>query len=97
MKWVHQEQDTRGRDLDLAYLRDVTGREADFVITEGRKPVTIIECKLEDTPLDPSLRYFAARFPNTAAWQISARGKKDYQSPEGIRVAPCLKFLRDLT
>jgi hypothetical protein len=67
------------------------------VITEARRPVTIIECKLDDAPLDPSLRYFAARFPNTAAWQISARGKKDYQSPEGIRVAPCLKFLCDLS
>jgi len=31
------------------------------------------------------------------AWQISATGKKDYQTPEGIRVAPALAFLSQLT
>ncbi|MGA1838999.1 MAG: hypothetical protein ACMUIU_00085 [bacterium] len=35
LKWVHYEQDTKGRDLELRYFRDIDGREVDFVITEN--------------------------------------------------------------
>lgn len=34
LKWVHFEQDTAGRELDLRYFRDVDRREVDFVVTE---------------------------------------------------------------
>src|SRR5881628_2490075 len=45
LKWVHYEQDARGRDLDLRYFRDADGREVDFVVVEGRTPVRFVECK----------------------------------------------------
>ncbi len=45
LKWVHFEQDARGRDLELCYFRDVEGREVDFVIVEGRMPRLLVECK----------------------------------------------------
>lgn len=96
LKWVHFEQDTEGRDLELRYFRDTDGREVDFVIVEGRKPVLFVECKLGDQPVDKGLRYLKARFPGTATWQVSARGTKDYQTPEGIRVAPAIKLLERL-
>ena len=53
-----------------------------------RRPVSIT--------VSPSLHYLHARFPNAAAWQISAVGKKDYETPEGLRVAPAVKFLGTL-
>jgi hypothetical protein len=96
LKWVHYEQDARGRDLDLRYFRDTDRREVDFVVTEGRKPVLMVECKLDDTLLDPGLRYLKAKFPACPAWQVHARGVKDYETPEGIRVAPALVLLRTL-
>lgn len=37
-----------------------------------------------------------ARFPQADAWQLSAVGTKDYQTPEGIRVAPPLRLLATL-
>jgi hypothetical protein len=43
--------------------------------------------------VDRSLRYLKARFPDAHAWQVSAVGTKDYQTPDGIRVAPALKLL----
>jgi len=46
--------------------------------------------------VDRSLRYLQARLPDAEAWQISATGRKDFVSPEGIRVAPALKLLRRL-
>lgn len=96
LKWVHWQQDTQGLDLELRYFRDTDGREVDFVVCERRRPVQLIECKLEDGPVDRSLGYLHAKFPRAAAWQVSLRGRRDHVTPEGIRVAPALELLRQL-
>jgi predicted AAA+ superfamily ATPase len=96
LKWVHFEQDTKGRDVELRYFRDIEGREVDFVLVEGRRPRLLIECKWGDAGVDGSLSYLKARFPEAQAWQISATGSKDYQTPGGVRVAPAVRLLRTL-
>jgi uncharacterized protein len=96
LKWVHFEQDARGRDLDLRYFRDVDRREVDFVVTEQGQPIRLVECKLADREIDPGLRYLSKRFPAAEAWQLSLEGVKDYVGDSGIRVAPALVLLRDL-
>ena len=57
LKWVHHQQDVRGRELDLRYFRDVDGREVDFVLTERGAPTHLIEVKWSDRPPDRALRY----------------------------------------
>jgi len=42
------------------------------------------------------VRYLKARFPGCDAWQISMNGTQDFQSPEGIRVAPAMTLLGTL-
>jgi hypothetical protein len=96
LKWVHFEQDTAGRDLELRYFRDTDGREVDFVVTEHRQPVKMVECKLTESRLDRSLRYLKRRYPDAEAWQLAASGDRDYRAPEGIRVCPALTFLKTL-
>jgi predicted AAA+ superfamily ATPase len=96
LKWVHFQQDVEGRDLELRYFRDVDGREVDFVVTERRKVLVAIECKWGDADVDSGLRYLNARAPGARAWQISATGRKDFRTPDGIRVAPAIEFLRTL-
>jgi len=96
LKWVHFEQDTKGRDLELRYFRDVAGREVDFVVVEGRRPRLLVECKWGDAAVDRSLHYLKARFPEAQAWQISAAGAKDHQAPDGVRVAPAERLLATL-
>jgi uncharacterized protein len=96
LKWVHFLQDTQGRDVELRYFRDTDGREVDFVVSEGRTPLSLVECKWSDAETDKSLRYLKARFPKAEAWQVSAVGRKDFVSPDGIRVAPALALLQDL-
>ena len=96
LKWVHYQQDTQGRDLDLRYFRDTDGREVDFVVVERRTPLLCVECKWADAAVDKSLRYFKVRFPDCDAWQISATGSNDYVDRHGIRVAPALTLLRTL-
>jgi predicted AAA+ superfamily ATPase len=96
LKWVHFEQDTLGRDLELRYFRDTDGREVDFVVVENRAPILLVEAKWADAEVDRSLRYLKARFPRAQAWQVHASGRKDFQTPEGIRVAPALSLLNEL-
>jgi predicted AAA+ superfamily ATPase len=90
---VHFEQDSRGRDLELRYFRDTDGREVDFVVIEGKKPQLLVECKWSDADVDRSLRYLKTRFPEAEAWQVSATGKKDYLTPDRIRVSSALALL----
>jgi predicted AAA+ superfamily ATPase len=96
LKWVDHERDAQGRNLELRYYRDQDGREVDFVVLEGKKPVLLVEAKAGDAEGDRGLRYLKSRFPECAAWQIAATGRKDYQTPEGIRVGPALALLATL-
>jgi uncharacterized protein len=96
LKWVHFEQDAKGRDLELRYFRDRDGREVDFVVTEKGVPLWFVEAKSADADVSSSLRSLKGRFPKAEAWQVSAAGTKDYVSPEGIRVAPATLFLSTL-
>ena len=96
LKWVHFRQDTEGLDLELRYFRDAEGREVDFVVVERGSPILMVECKYADATPDRSLRYLRQRFPDCPAWQVSATGKKDFLTPEGIRVCPAMVFLQTL-
>lgn len=96
LKWVHFQQDALGRDLDLRYFRDTDGREVDFVVVDGRTPILAVECRLDDSEVSTGLHYLRAKFPAMEAWQIAARGRKDYQTPEGIRVSPAAPWLATL-
>jgi hypothetical protein len=96
LKWLHYREDTQGYRTDLRYFRDIEGREVDFVAVVGGKPVLFVECNSSDREVSLALRYLKARFPRTDAWQISATGKRDYVSREGVRVAPGIELLSTL-
>ena len=96
LKWVEFQVDTQGRELELRYFRDIDRREVDFVVTERRAPIAFIECKLGDDAVSPGLKYLKARFQGVTAWQISAHGRRDYVSAEGVRVAPAALLLAEL-
>jgi uncharacterized protein len=96
LKWVEYQIDTEGRPLELRYFRDIDGREVDFVVCQRGAPIALVECKLGDDAVSPGLRYLKARFPAVTAWQVSARGVRDYVSADGVRVAPAVRMLCEL-
>lgn len=96
LKWVHFLQDSEGRDVDLRYFRDTDGREVDFVVVEGGRPLVAVECKWGGDGVDKSLRYWKGKFAECASWQVSATGTRDYVTPGGIRVCPAATFLASL-
>lgn len=44
--------------FDVHYLRDKEQREVDFLVTRDKKPWFLVEAKLSDAALSPSLAYF---------------------------------------
>ncbi len=96
LKWAHFQIDTQGHAVELRYFRDIDGREVDFVLVHSGRAVALVECKWGDADVSPSLRYLRKRFPECAAWQISATGKKDFETADGIRVAPAAVLLGSL-
>jgi predicted AAA+ superfamily ATPase len=96
LKWVDFQRDTEGRLLELRYFRDVDGREVDFVVVEGRRPVMMVECKLRDQDPAPALRYLSQRFPSVPAYQVSAFGTKDVEVSRAIRLMPARRLLAEL-
>lgn len=65
-------------------------------MVEGREPIVLVECKLQDRHIDRGLRYLKTRFPAAKAHQIALTGQRDYVTPDGIRAMPALDFLRTL-
>jgi predicted AAA+ superfamily ATPase len=57
-------------DFALYYVRDREKREVDFLITENRRPYTLVETKLRASDVDPSLKYFADRLKTKYAIQV---------------------------
>lgn len=66
------------------------------MILEDRRPNAFIKCKWNDADISKGLKYLRARFWECAANQISAVGKKDYISGDGIRVMPAIAYLKTL-
>jgi len=56
-------------DFELRYLRDKQKREVDFLVVRDRKPWFLVEAKLNDTSLSPSLAYFQAQIKAPHAFQ----------------------------
>jgi hypothetical protein len=48
-------------DFELRYLRDKQKREVDFVVVKDRVPRFLVEVRLSETSLSPSLAYFEAQ------------------------------------
>jgi len=57
-------------DFELRYLRDKQKREVDFLIVRDRKPWFLVEAKLSDTRLSPSVAYFQEQTKAPHAFQV---------------------------
>jgi len=56
--------------LDLNYVRDKEKREVDFVLSQKGRPLCLIECKVSDLSLSPSLIYFQKKLKVPNAIQV---------------------------
>jgi len=57
-------------DFELRYLRDKQKREVDFLVVKDRKPWFLVEVKMSDKTLSPSLGYFQTQTNAQHAFQV---------------------------
>ena len=73
-------------DFELRYVRDKQKREVDFLVVRDRKPWFLVEVKLSETSLSPSLAYFQRQTKAAHAFQVVMR--------LGYQPADCFKVHR---
>ena len=61
LKFSHYLKNTEGYNAKVHYLRDVEGREVDFLFTIDKKPWFSVEVKLRADKISKHLSYFAER------------------------------------
>lgn len=58
LKSVHYWTDTGLGEFNLCFIRDKEKREVDFLVTQDNKPFILVECKLCEKQISPTLRHF---------------------------------------
>jgi predicted AAA+ superfamily ATPase len=95
LKMKHVLEDQEGYRIGLHYLRDVSKREVDFLVTIDKKPWMAIECKKGDRSVNPALNYFGERLKIPFLYQLTLEGKEDILTGR-VRVMPAARFLSAL-
>jgi hypothetical protein len=82
--------------MELRYLRDIHGREIDFVVLRSRKPLFAVECKSSGKEPSPAINYFRERTQIDRFYQVHL-GEEDYGDAEvDARVLPFHRFCDEL-
>lgn len=62
LKHLNAVEDYEGRRANLHYMRTKEGKEVDFALVVEGEPVQLIEVKLAETTVSPSLKYFHQKY-----------------------------------
>ena len=84
LKHVHWQQDAKGKEVDLHYVRTKDGAEVDLCLSHKAPAVDtlthLIECKLGDSKPHPALKRFADQWADAQAVQVvsNLRHEQDF-------------------
>jgi len=95
LKFTHFLYDIYGHKAQLWFLKDVYGREVDFLITIDNAPWFAIEVKTKNRQLSKSLNYYGKRLNIPYLFQVVKEESIDYIQDD-IRVISASKFLTSL-
>jgi uncharacterized protein len=95
LKFVHYLHDFEGYRTNLHFLRDLTKREVDFLVTVDGKPWFAVEVKMQDTSPSQTLILFKGKWKIPFCYQVVKSPGIDALSP-GVRVVSVNKFLSGL-
>ncbi len=94
LKAVHFWNDVGYGEYDLLYWRDKQKREVDFVITNKRKPIVILECKLNEVTPNANLKYLGSRLKVPQIQLVNQEGID--QRYDQLRIVSAQDFLSGL-
>lgn len=92
LKYCHFHTDYNGDKMELRYLRDVDGKELDFIVIKNKKPFFAVECKTGEKQIQKSVVFFQSKFKIPRVYQVHL-GSRDFGNAEkGGRIIPFYKF-----
>lgn len=94
LKHVNAREDYEGKRAALHYLRTKEKKEVDFAVAVEDEPPLLIEAKLSDRDLNPSLRYFHEKY-GLPAVQVVCHLRQESMAGD-IPIRRALDFLREL-
>jgi predicted AAA+ superfamily ATPase len=89
-------QDIAGEDIDLHYIKTKDGKEVDFTLSKEGKASYLIEVKLSEEALSPSLRLLAKKLPDAKAYQLVQNLRRE-QHKDNISIVNAGKWLAQLS
>ncbi len=95
LKFVNYLYDAFGYKTELFFLRDIEGREVDFLVTVDTKPWFSVEVKTSKKNISKNLYYFSSRENIPFNYQIVSDKETDFIK-DNIRVISIDKFLSAL-
>jgi uncharacterized protein len=95
LKLCHYLHDAHGIRAELRFLRDIEGREVDFLVTADDRPWFCAEAKLSAKEVSRPLLHFKEKLSLPWAYQVVREPGEDYFK-DGARVISADKFLTAL-
>ena len=95
LKMCHFLYDAHGYQTETWFLRDVEGRETDFLVTVGNAPWFAVEVKNSGVEVSKHLLYFSRRLAIPFSYQVVGEGDMDFVK-DGVRVMSADRFLSAL-
>ena len=95
LKHLNWTEDCKSIRCELMTLRTKEKKEVDFVMVENNKPKLIVEVKLSDTSISPSLRYFHNKYALKAAQVVKNINVE--RMVDGLQLRRTLNFLKELS
>jgi len=95
LKLCHCLNDVDGHKTDLWFLRDIDGREVDFLVTDGQEPWFAVEVKSSAKDVSKSLAYYGHKLEIPSLYQVVDERNIDVRK-DRIRILSMEKFLSSL-
>jgi predicted AAA+ superfamily ATPase len=100
LKAIHAWNDIGYGRFELHFWRDFNGKEVDFLMTNDRIPIVLIECKKSDTHVSDSLIRLGSQLSSAAGHEIPKIQLVDlpdyHWKKDQIRVVDAARFLSAL-
>lgn len=94
-KWLHFLEDTKGKDVQLCYVRDKEKREVDFLVEIDKKIDLLIEVKISDDTLSRHLLYFHKKLKPRESIQLVHAAERT-KTVQGIFITSAADWLAKL-
>lgn len=96
LKYCDYMKDVFGEKMELRFLRDIDGREIDFVLLQNNKPKLAVECKTGERGSSPWASYFRERTSIPEFYQVHRGSRDTGDAKKGIRILPFSTFCTEI-